>query len=338
MFHETAQIREEKRRSDQNRPDHPQYLYLQTARAAARARTHEIAAPKPEKMGGNWLMGTMADGLIPILQHLEQKHGPRANWPSPASGAPSYQCPRCRDQGWLQRCEPNPAASVPIYRAVPCSACNAGDDAVADRETLWRLSGVTPAERQRCTLPSFVRTVNPQMQTALAAAAAWGQGSGPPFLLLVGEGRGIGKTHLAVAAAGECIARGVAVCYAVVPRLLGDLRATMRPDSRLSLADARRRVEDYPALVLDDFGAGTTSAWAATELFTIINERWRAERRTLITSNVRPAQIAASTLSRLRDRRLARIVPCAGRDYRAGAAGTDRSAVELRSSPGGGAA
>jgi DNA replication protein DnaC len=259
-------------------------------------------------------MGTIADGLRPILTHLETKHGPRATWPSPQAGA-SPRCARCLDRHWLLKPEPNPVASVPIYRAIVCPDC-AGDPDEDATERLWRLSGIDPRERQRCSLASFDRTLNPAMRDAFVAAAAWGQGSGPPFLLLAGADRGIGKTHLAIAAAAETIARGIAVRYVVVARLLAALRATQRRDALNAIEDVRAAYEAYPAVVLDDLGQGAASEWAHEQLFDLVNERWRRERRTLVTSNVPADRLDPSTRSRLGDARLGRVVFCQGRDVR----------------------
>src|SRR5215831_5102828 len=241
-------------------------------------------------------MGTLADGLKPILTSLQKKHGPLRSWPTPQASA-SPRCARCQDQRWTLRPEPNPVATVPIYRAVRCSDCGdrATDEDVDITESLWRISGISPRERQRCTLAGFDRRLNPEMRSAFAAAADWGQGRAPPFLLLSGPARGIGKTHLAIAAAAECIARGVAVRYAVVVRLLAELRATQRPGSERSLEQVRRPYETYPALVLDDLGNGDGSEWAHAQLFDLVNERWRQELPTLVTSNVRAEQDRKST-------------------------------------------
>ena len=204
---------------------------------------------------------------------------------------------------------------MPYYRAAPCPACTTTAPDADDTDTLWRLSGVSDPERLRCTLMTWNRAV-PGMRAAFAAAADWGQGKGPPFLLLSSAQRGVGKTHLAIAAAAECIARGGAVRYLIVPQYLDALRSTQRPDATTRLDDARRPAETYPALVLDDLGAGRPTDWAEEQLFTIVNERWRRELRTFVTTNVAADAIEPRTRSRLTDARLGRVVVGTGSDYR----------------------
>src|SRR5215831_3656512 len=156
-------------------------------------------------------MAELAGSLQQIIASLEEKYGPKSTWTSTAPpGSATPRCLRCRDQGWTLTAEPNPAASVPRFRAVPCTACSGDDDGADQAERLWRLSGVSDQERQRCSLATWRTGVNRAMDDAFAAVADWGQGRGKPFLLLFGPTRGIGKTHLAIAAVGESIARGVA--------------------------------------------------------------------------------------------------------------------------------
>lgn len=203
------------------------------------------------------------------------------------------------------------------------------DDEPAEErvERLWRLSGIDEFERERCTFGAFELAANPEMDAAHEAAAAWGRGDGKPTLLLVGAERGIGKTHLAIAAARACIEREEPVAYLVVPKFLDDLRATQRPWIAPSpdnpapvqparLEDVRRRAECYPSIILDDFGADRGTDWAAEQLFTVTNERWRKGLRTLVTTNVTPDRIEARTRSRLVDWQRSAVVPCRGDDYR----------------------
>ena len=73
--------------------------------------------------------------------------------------------------------------------------------------------------------PQDQETLDRAMHTAQAFAAA------PEGWLLFNGPRGCGKTHLAVAIAGERLKLGSQVFFAFVPTLLDHLRATFAPDS-----------------------------------------------------------------------------------------------------------
>lgn len=264
-------------------------------------------------------MGDIATGLAPIIQHLETKYGPRANWPSPTdSDVPKPYCPSCGDQGFVYRTRD--IASPDFGKAFPCTACDGSETADDRTDRLWRISGIGNREKALCTFSAFDIAVNPDMRPAFMAAQKWGVGDGPPFLVLCGL-VGRGKTHLALAAASACITRGEAVAYHIVPNFLQALRDTMRParddePPPRSLSEVRRRAERYPAVILDDLGANKATDWADEQLYSVVNERWREARRTIITSNVPAARLEERLRSRILDTALSTVVECAGVDYR----------------------
>lgn len=295
-------------------------------------------------MPANNLAKALADS--PVLRGIVAKYGPPSEWPDQADGSStplqtanserSASCRRCQGTSWVNRPEPKvPPATCRIpdhdhareycptmnYRAVPCPECSA-EDTSERTETLWRLSGVDLFEQERCTFARFDLAANPEMAGARNAARIWSEGDGRPFLVLWSEVKGLGKTHLAIAAAGGCIARGESVAYLVWPRYLDELRETMRRpnegDERPpSLLAARRRAESYPAVILDDVAADKGSEWADEQLLSIVNERWRRGLRTLVTTNTDPSRLEERTRSRLMDARLSLVVACRGQDYRA---------------------
>jgi DNA replication protein DnaC len=94
---------------------------------------------------------------------------------------------------------------------------------------------------------------------------------------------GAGKSHLAAALALAVAARGRTVSYASVPELLAFIRSGFEDNT----ADDRlRALAGVHLLVLDDLGAGKMSEWALDVLFRIVNERWREDRPTVVTSNM----------------------------------------------------
>ena len=106
----------------------------------------------------------------------------------------------------------------------------------------------------------------------------------PQGWLLFNGPRGCGKTHLAVAIAGERLKQGSQVFFAFVPTLLDHLRATFSPDSPVGYDELFERINSVPLLVLDDLGAESSTAWAEEKLYQIIVHRHEARLPTVITT------------------------------------------------------
>ncbi len=115
----------------------------------------------------------------------------------------------------------------------------------------------------------------------------------PEGWLLLNGPRGCGKTHLAVAIAGERLKQGSQVFFAFVPTLLDHLRATFSPDSLVGYDELFEQINSVPLLVLDDLGAESSTAWAEEKLYQIVVHRHEARLPTVITT--------ASTIDELED-------------------------------------
>lgn len=102
------------------------------------------------------------------------------------------------------------------------------------------------------------------------------------WLLLRGP-YGVGKTHLAAAAANKVMRSGSLVLFVVVPDLLDHLRATFQPGSSISYDQRFNEVRRARFLVLDDMGTQNTTQWAQEKLFQILNYRYVARLPTIIT-------------------------------------------------------
>lgn len=129
---------------------------------------------------------------------------------------------------------------------------------------------------------------------------------------------GTGKTHLAVAAAKKLMLDLHSVRFYSVPRLLMEIRMSMRKENFNELAFVEK-MGKFDYLILDDMGAQKTTEWSVEILYLIIDER---ERRggggLIVTSNLQLDEIGQRVSERLASRigHKAMIVKMGGRDRR----------------------
>ena len=132
---------------------------------------------------------------------------------------------------------------------------------------------------------------------------------------------GVGKTHLAVAAAAERESRGDDVFFATAADLLDYLRAAFAPDSGIAHDDLLDRIKNADVLALDDMGAERSTPFAEDKLFQIINYRYEERLPTIITTSHLIEEIAAARpriASRLQDPLAVKELPIEAPDYRQG--------------------
>jgi DNA replication protein DnaC len=122
---------------------------------------------------------------------------------------------------------------------------------------------------------------------------------------------GAGKSHLAAAIANVLATRGQAVAYASVPDLLRFVRRGFGDGAADERVDALIQID---VLILDDLGAEYLTAWAAEQLFVLLNARYLADRATVLTSNDRLEALPTRLQSRTREQ--AQIIWMPISDYR----------------------
>ena len=193
-----------------------------------------------------------------------------------------------------------------------------------------RTVGVIPHNmKQRMTFETF----NPEgngglaehekrsLQSAKAYVQRWA--NNPNGWLSLHGPYGVGKTHLAVAAAAQRESRGDAVFFATVADLLDYLRATFSPDSPVTHDDLLDHIRTADMLVLDDMGAERSTPFAEDKLFQIVGYRYDERLPTIITTSDQIEEISKARpriASRLQDPLVVTELPIEAPDYRRGGA------------------
>ena len=154
------------------------------------------------------------------------------------------------------------------------------------------------------------------LEGAFRAARGWAE-EPDGWLLFVGP-NGCGKTHLAGAIANHRLDQGDSVCFATVPDLLDELRATFAPDASERFDTVFRRLLEVRLLVLDDLGAHQSSPWAQEKLYQILNHRHLGRMPTVVTTNLELKEMEPRIASRLADLDAVVVYEIGAPDYRIG--------------------
>jgi len=118
-----------------------------------------------------------------------------------------------------------------------------------------------------------------------------------PGLLLIGE-TGCGKTHLAVAALREIIAKGFEGLFCNYQTLLNAIKAGYDPASNSSNREAYRTALDSEVLLLDDLGAHRITDWVEDTINSIVTYRCDNRKPLLATTNMPDPDAGSVTIQR----------------------------------------
>lgn len=192
---------------------------------------------------------------------------------APDEAEPVPGCSRCLDVGWLSR------------RGVAVE-CPCGLILQRRTERVFSMAQVPP-RMQDWSLDSFA-ALSGKRQLVADVRAVWEETDRWP--VLTGP-VGVGKTGVAVSLLNEHLAAGLGGLYIVTPTLLGHIRSTYddAADTAITEATVLTGLVQTPLLVLDDVGVARLTEWGREKLYTVINERFIANRRTIVTTNLDPA-------------------------------------------------
>ena len=102
---------------------------------------------------------------------------------------------------------------------------------------------------------------------------------------------GTGKTFLASIVAQEFMKSNKSVIFGDVPSLLEVLRSSF-DDKNTKITDLMDDLSTVDLLVLDDLGTEIPTEWAVERIFSIINQRYNAEKPVIVTSNLELGKLA----------------------------------------------
>ena len=125
---------------------------------------------------------------------------------------------------------------------------------------------------------------NERASLSLALAAARRFAANPVNWLYLAGPTGVGKTHLAVAIAGQAEKQGLRPTFWRVPDLLDRLRNGFETGSKSTFYDQFMAVKESHLLILDDFGSHSATDWSIEKLYELICHRSDRALPTVITT------------------------------------------------------
>ena len=145
------------------------------------------------------------------------------------------------------------------------------------------------------------------MEQTLCAARAYAEGFGPDTgnLLLQGS-TGLGKTFLSGCIARTVSAKGCSVVYETAQEAFAafeEQKFSRDAETYAAASEKVQRILNCELLILDDLGTELTTSFTQSALYNIINSRLSGSRKTVISTNLTDAELAArylpQTVSRL---------------------------------------
>lgn len=234
---------------------------------------------------------------------------------------PRYQCPDCQDSGYVLT-EDGPRTQCECLRRRLAEAAMVPQSPVERTDGGWKITFETfrldifpdePVSGQKYPQREWMSRARNLAETYAAEFPA----NAKPNLLLTGP-TGTGKTYLGQCIAAAVEARGYTVRSLASYRLVELMRKYHFDGSG---ADAVTDIYDCALLVLDDLGTEPMIRNVTVGyLYQILNERGNAGRHTIISTNLKPGELAETyterVASRLLDKGATTVLQFFGRDLR----------------------
>ena len=225
-------------------------------------------------------------------------------------------CPKCNDTGWrgavMCQCLKNLCAQEQIKEL--SKLLDLGEQSF-DTFSLdvyspspWRGSGISPREN---------------MEMVYEICLNYAQKFGRFYFnnLFLSGAPGLGKTFLSACIARTVSENGFSVVYDTAVNIFSrfeDRKFSRDAEDTREARDETRRYLSCDLLILDDLGSEMTTPFVQSALYTLINSRLTADRRTVISSNLSMEDVrrryAPQIASRLEGEY--RVLPFFGEDIR----------------------
>ncbi len=225
---------------------------------------------------------------------------------------PPYDCPRCKDEGFL-----NNTYCDCFIKALSKAVFAESNLATLKGSTFDRFSLQWYSASSTKTHPVSPRK---NMEKILSVCRNFADkfDAAHESLLFTGPS-GLGKTFLSACIANELIARGRSVVYQSAGAVFG-LLDRVKFDKSATPEDVyvANRLLDCDLLVLDDLGTEFITDFSASELFRLLNSRQLSDKKMIISTNLSVADLkklySERIISRLSGNFI--ILPFYGKDIR----------------------
>ena len=219
---------------------------------------------------------------------------------------PPYECPRCRDSGFvdMKMCD-----------------CMRRELVMAAYESsgLGQLMQTQSFDSFDLSFYASNAAEHKQMQSNLKLLREYAERFHPhaDSLILCGA-TGLGKTHLSTAIARRVIERGFDVYYTGAIQMVSDFEHARFGTGTGEQAADPARYTDCDLLILDDLGTEVTNQFTNSCLYMILNNRINLRRPTIINTNLTGKEIKVRYTDRIASRILGDFKPFlfAGTDIR----------------------
>ncbi len=225
--------------------------------------------------------------------------------------APVYNCPLCRDEGYVY----DPTRRMCACFETELNRRMLGELGLAQEATFERFNeGLFSDEPVVGKLSQ--RVMMRQNRDLCERYASAYPDTDVRDLLLTGKS-GLGKTFLLQAIAHRVAERGMSVTYISAYRLLEAMRKAYFENN----SELLQPLMEAPLLLVDDLGTEPLMEnITVTQLFNLLNERQNAGRHTVLSTNLNLAELRARyterITSRLLDETRCRVVKFIGEDVR----------------------
>lgn len=210
---------------------------------------------------------------------------------------PPYECPACRDSGFVgtEMCEC-------MRRALILAACeSSGLGILMQTQSFQSFSLDYYAEGQE--RETMARNLALMQQYAESFA------ENADNLILCGA-TGLGKTHLSTAVARRVIERGFDVYYTTALQMFSDFEhARFGTGTGAAPSVPITRYTECDLLILDDLGTEVSNQFTNSCLYLVLNNRINLRRPTIISTNLSGREIKARYTDRIASRILGDFKP-----------------------------